>query len=77
MVRAALRAALLVNAAAHEHGRPSIDLINHEEHQRILELIEADTWPARWTGRETRGDILLPQVLADGIIQSLLEETTL
>jgi 5-methylcytosine-specific restriction endonuclease McrA len=45
-----------------------------EEHVRILELIDANTWPDRWTGDEARADELLPQVLAGGIIQPLLEE---
>ncbi|MBV9688401.1 MAG: phosphoadenosine phosphosulfate reductase family protein [Ktedonobacteraceae bacterium] len=60
-----------VNTAA--QGRPCIDLINREEQQRIVELIAADTWPERWTGHEVRGDVLMRQVLADGIIQPLLE----
>jgi hypothetical protein len=48
-----------------------------EEHVRILELIDANTWPDRWTGDEARADELLPQVLAGGIIQPLLEEMVL
>ena len=31
---------------------PCVDLINAEEQVRILELIEANTWPERWTGTE-------------------------
>jgi DNA sulfur modification protein DndC len=61
-----------INQAARLHGRPLIDLINDEEHARILELIEADTWPDRWTGHEVRGDALIPLVLAEGILQPLL-----
>jgi DNA sulfur modification protein DndC len=61
-----------INAAARLQGRPLIDLINEEEHARILELIEADTWPDRWTGREVHGDALIPLVLAEGIMQPLL-----
>ncbi len=61
-----------VNAQARQDGRPSIDLINSEEQARILELIAENTWPQGWTGEEVRGDVLLPQVVADGIIQSLL-----
>jgi DNA sulfur modification protein DndC len=63
-----------VNRSAHHQSRPCIDLINTEEQQRILELIAADTWPERWTGQEVRGDVLLPQVLADGITQPFLTE---
>ncbi|MBO0783441.1 MAG: phosphoadenosine phosphosulfate reductase family protein [Ktedonobacteraceae bacterium] len=61
-----------VNRAAHHLNRPCIDLINEEEHQRILELIETNTWPDKWTGEEIRADLLVPQVVADGIIQDLL-----
>jgi len=52
-----------INTAARVEGRPLIDLINEEEHQRILELIEANTWPEKWTGLEVRGDLLIRQVL--------------
>ena len=63
-----------VNLGAQRQSCPYIDLINTQEHQRILELIEANTWPERWTGKEIRGDILIAQVLADGVIQPLLTE---
>lgn len=63
-----------VNEAARCLERPLIDLINAEEHARILELIEANTWPDRWTGDEVRGDVVLPQVIADGIIQPIMLE---
>ena len=61
-----------INTAAHLQGRPVIDLLNVEEHARIVDLMAADTWPERWTGREVRGDALLPQVIAEGITQPLL-----
>ncbi len=61
-----------VNRGAREQGRPCIDLINAEEQARILALIEANTWPQKWTGNEVRADTLLPQVVADGIVQPLL-----
>ena len=61
-----------VNRVARAEGRPCIDLINEEEHQRILDLIAQNTWPNRWSGNEVRGDVLLDQVLADGIVQPLL-----
>jgi len=50
-----------INAAALVQGRPLIDLINTEEHQRILELIAANTWPEKWRGLEVRGDLLMRQ----------------
>ena len=62
-----------VNQAACEQGRPLIDLINDEEHARILELIELNTWPDRWTGQEIHADVLVDQVIAEGIMQPLLE----
>lgn len=61
-----------VNDAARVLNRPGIDLINAEEHARILELLAANTWPEKWTGDEVRGDVLLPQVLAEGVLQPLL-----
>jgi DNA sulfur modification protein DndC len=66
-----------VNSAARAERKPCVDLINTEEHQRILALMEANTWPEKWTGLEKRGDQLLPQVVADGIIQPLLYDEPL
>lgn len=48
-----------VNAEAFRLGRPEISLIDEEEQERILALIESNTWPLRWTGEEERGDLLL------------------
>lgn len=62
-----------INTAAHAQGRPLVDLINAEEHARILELIEANTWPDRWTGDEVTGDVLLPRTFSNGAVQPLLE----
>jgi len=61
-----------VNQIARIEGKPCIDLINEEEHQRILDLIACNTWPDGWTGNEVHGDVLLDQVLADGVVQPLL-----
>ncbi len=63
-----------VNEAAYRLHRPSIDLINLEEYIRILQLINDNTWPDRWTGTEPHAAKLLPQVLAEGVLQPLLEE---
>jgi hypothetical protein len=35
-------------------------------------LIVADAWPDRWRGREVRGNVLILQVIADGIMRPLL-----
>ncbi len=61
-----------VNAEARRLGRPCIDLINAEEQARIRALIAENTYPERWTGNEARGDALIPQVMADGVVQPLL-----
>lgn len=63
-----------VNQGASRLGRPTIDLINAEEHVRILELIEANTWPDRWTGEEVHGDVLIPLTFRHGIQPIMLEE---
>jgi DNA sulfur modification protein DndC len=62
-----------VNSAAHRLGRPTIDLINDEEHQRIIELMEANTWPNGWSGDEVRADVLIPHMVTDSMMQPLLE----
>ena len=53
-----------INIDAREQGRPIVDLINIEEHARILELIEANTWPCRWDGTEETGNELIERVRA-------------
>ncbi len=55
-----------INKLAREQGRPCVDLIDEEEHQRILELIEANTWPDRWNGKQVTGDVILPQISVHG-----------
>ncbi len=61
-----------INEVARTQNRPEIDLINAEELVRIETLIDANTWPDRWTGEEVTGDMLLPQTLKDGTLQPLL-----
>jgi DNA sulfur modification protein DndC len=61
-----------INQAAHEQGRPTISLINSEEHARILDLITVGTWPQKWDGTEARGDELLAHIHRDGTIQPLI-----
>jgi DNA sulfur modification protein DndC len=41
-----------VNAMAFVQGVEPISLISAEEEQRILQLIEANTWPQGWSGTE-------------------------
>ncbi len=61
-----------VNDAATMLGRPGMDLINDEEHARILELIGDNTWPNRWDGDEISGSEDIPDYYADGTVQPLL-----
>jgi len=49
-----------VNEEAARLGRPRIDLLNAGEVARIEALIEAETWPERWTGEEARADEAAP-----------------
>jgi len=58
-----------VNHAAQAQSRPTIDLINAVEHARILELIEANTWPNGWTGDEPRADAIIDYVVSRELVQ--------
>jgi DNA sulfur modification protein DndC len=58
-----------VNLSATALGSPCVDLINAEEENRILELIEAKTFPNKWTGEEPTGDKIVPQYDSKGNIQ--------
>lgn len=63
-----------INDVALTQDRSMIDLINAEEHQRILDLIEANTWPNKWTGEELHADVLVPLIMAGNMVQPLLGE---
>jgi DNA sulfur modification protein DndC len=62
----------IINSEARPLGRPQVSLINNEEYNRIVELIDANTWPQGWDGTEARGDVMLPRVYASGVVQNLL-----
>ena len=62
----------VVNKTAFRLGRPSVDILNREEEYRIRGLIEARTWPQRWTGDEPLATELMDAVHADGTVQPLL-----
>lgn len=72
MLEQVLRIQNEVNQAARAVDQAEISLINEQELHRIHELIEANTWPDKWDGSEHHGEILLPQIHADGSIQLLL-----
>ena len=52
--------------------RAGVDLINAEEEARIRELIDAKTFPDKWSGDEPRADRWLDQVNGDGSVQPIL-----
>jgi DNA sulfur modification protein DndC len=58
-----------INLEAMKQNRPQISLIAPDEHARILELIEANTWPDRWTGEEDSGDAAYDRVVSDLVVQ--------
>ena len=58
--------------AARKQGESDYVLIDDAEFARINELIDAGTWPNRWSGDEPTGDELLPETRPDGSIQNLL-----
>lgn len=53
--------------------RAGVDLINTEEKARILELIEAETWPNGWDGTEPLASAPFENVNPDGSVQKMLE----
>ena len=61
-----------INRAARALGRPEIDILNAEEHSRIIELIAANTWPRGWDGTEADGDAVIERIHRDGTRQPLL-----
>ncbi len=44
-----------------------VDLINFEEQERIIELIEANTWPNKWSGEEMTGNELIDAVTVNAL----------
>ena len=57
---------------------PDVDanvwLIDYDERFRISELIEAETWPNGWSGKEMRGDEMTDRINRDGTIQPWMFE---
>lgn len=58
--------------AARPADLPPVDILNAEEVARITELIDAGTWPQKWTGDEPRADEPYHEGFADGDSQPLL-----
>ena len=57
---------------AHHAAMPAVDILNAEEEARIRQLIAAGTWPDGWDGTEVQGDVLLPEIMANGSVQEVL-----
>lgn len=62
-----------VNENAEKLGRPSIDILNQAEVDRINELISLNTWPDKWTGDEPTADTPMATFYADGSVQPLID----
>lgn len=60
------------NALAASCQAAPVDMLDAEEHARILELIAANTWPRKWTGDEPTGNEPYRDVSATGELQNLL-----
>ena len=60
------------NEEADRLGRPRIDLINEEEKARIEELIDAGTWPQKWSEDDALATEMMDSVFPDGTVQPLL-----
>lgn len=52
--------------------RAGVDLINDEEHRRIVELIESEKWPNGWDGSEPLASDPFDEVMRDGSVQPRL-----
>jgi len=55
-------------------SRAGVDLINADEEKRILELIEAQTWPRGWDGDEPLASVPFDNVNLDGTVQPVMRE---
>jgi DNA sulfur modification protein DndC len=53
-------------------ARAGVDLINADEEARIIELIEANTWPRGWDGTEQLASDPFDNVNPDGSIQPIM-----
>jgi DNA sulfur modification protein DndC len=63
-----------INPSRDIHTQPFVSLISFDEKKRILDLIEAKTWPNNWTGEEMRGDEMTDKIFRDGTIQPWMFE---
>lgn len=61
-----------INLNAESLGRPKVDFINDQERDRIIELIDAKTFPNRWTGDEPLGNEIVEEWYSGGYVQPVL-----
>ncbi|MBW4692283.1 MAG: phosphoadenosine phosphosulfate reductase family protein [Lyngbya sp. HA4199-MV5] len=61
-----------VNRLGTLNDRPHFELIGDAEIDRIRQLIQAKTYPNKWSGTEPRGDALLEEIKQDGSVQKNL-----
>lgn len=61
-----------INKTAIETARPTVDFINQEEESRINELIDENTWPNGWNGKEITGDQIVDVLYNNGSIMETL-----
>jgi DNA sulfur modification protein DndC len=64
-----------INTVANAEGKPLVVLIDDEEHADILRLIEANTWPNKWSGEEARADDVFEEIRRDGSVQESFLKT--
>lgn len=60
------------NRLAKQHQMPTVDLVNKEEASFIKACWEQEVYPKGWSGKEPRGDEILPQIDSQGNIQPLI-----
>lgn len=53
--------------------RAGVDLINDEEEAKIIELIDAETWPRGWDGTEPLASLPFDNVNPDGSVQPIIK----
>lgn len=61
-----------VNAVAAAQDRSPINLINAEEEAAIRTMIDQRIYPNKWSDQDIDATELIPQIMAEGIIQPLL-----
>jgi DNA sulfur modification protein DndC len=54
-----------VNARAEAEGKPGLTIITEEEEQEIIRLIEAETYPEKWSGSDYKGTDLFDRMMGE------------